>query len=55
MNKDNLHPLQSIWVWFAVKILRWKYIDIYSPDKEDVIAITFSMDEDYINKIEIIE
>jgi len=49
--EEKLHPLESIWLWFGVKIIKWKYIDIYCPDKEDVIAITFSMDEEYINKI----
>ncbi len=52
--KENLHPLQFIWLWFGVKILGWKYIDIYSPD-EDVIAMTFSMDEEYLDKVQKIE
>ena len=52
--QENLHPLQFIWLWFGVKILKWKFIDIYSPG-EDVIAMTFSMDEEYLDEVQKIE
>ncbi len=55
LNEEKLHPLQFIWLWFGAKILKWKYIDIYSPDKDNVVAITFSMDEEYIEKVGDIE
>jgi len=51
ITEEKMHPLQFIWLWFGVRILKWKYIDIYSPDKDSVIAMTFSMDEEYIERI----
>ena len=50
-----MHPLQYIWLWFGIKILKWEHIDIYSPDRKNIVAITFSMDKEYINKVQDIE
>jgi len=47
--------LLKFWIWYGTKIICFKYIDIYSPDKKDVIAITFSHSEYYINKVQSIE
>ena len=44
-----------IWLWFGTKILGWPFIDIYSADKENVTAITFSRSEEYIDKVMEIE
>ena len=33
----------------------FKYVDIYSPDKDTVTGVTFSQTEDYINKVSEIE
>lgn len=45
----------SIWIWFGKKILGFTCVDVYSPNKEDVVGITFSTSEIYINKVEKIE
>jgi len=47
--------LLKFWIWFGTKIIGFKNIDIYSPNKEDVIAVTFSHSEYYIDKIQEIE
>ena len=39
-----------IWIWLAVK-LGFEYMDVYSPDDENVTAITVSNSEKYIDKI----
>jgi hypothetical protein len=43
--------LLRFWLWFGLKFVGYNYVDIYSPDKEKVIGITFSMSEEYINKV----
>lgn len=56
MKKKNRLPILCfIWMWFGIKVLGWKIIDIYSPNKEDVEALTFSNNEEYIKKIGEIE
>ena len=47
-----IDKLFHIWVWLGLKVFRWEYVDIYSPDKDEVIAVTFSHDEEYIDKIQ---
>ena len=47
--------LFKIWLLFGIYVLRWTYISIYSPDKENVTAMTFSQDEKYIDKVEKVE
>jgi hypothetical protein len=44
--------LLKIFLWLGSKL--FKYVDIYSPDN-NVIGITFSNNEDYIEKISNIE
>lgn len=44
--------LTKIWLWIGAKLIGFNYIDIYSPDKKEVTAITFSRSEEYINKIQ---
>ena len=41
------------WIWLGKK-LGFNFVDMYAPD-EDVIAITFSKDEEYIDKVGEIE
>jgi len=53
--KEKLPFLCFIWMWFGVKVLGWRYVDIYSPDKENVEALTFSDNEKYIEKVGRIE
>ena len=43
------------WLWFGVTILKWQFIDIYTPDKEIVIAVTFSHDKEYVDKVSKVE
>ena len=40
----------QFWIWLGKK-LGFTFIDIYSPNKDKVVAVTFSTDEKYINKI----
>ena len=47
--------LLQFWIWFGTRILQFENIDIYSPNKEDVVAVTFSHSEMYISAIEKIE
>jgi len=44
--------LLRIFLWLGSKL--FKYVDIYAPDN-NVIGITFSNNEDYINKVTNIE
>jgi hypothetical protein len=43
----------QVFIWLGSKL--WTYVDICSPDQEVVKGITFSNDEDYINKISEVE
>lgn len=45
--------LLQIFLWIGSKL--WAYVDVYSPDKETVKAITFSNDEEYMEKISEVE
>ena len=51
----------KFFVWFGMTFLHFNYIDIYSPgfetgdENEKVVAVTFSISEEYINKIHNIE
>ena len=40
-----------IWMWIGVKLLKWPCISVYSPDKENVVAVTFSDSEEFINEV----
>lgn len=53
---DLKYQLFMIWVWFGHKLFGWHYIDLYSPNQDkdpnaEVIGITFSSSEEYINRI----
>lgn len=39
----------TVFIWLGSKL--WVYVDIYSPDKENVKGITFSNDKDYVEKL----
>jgi len=41
------------WLWTAINVLGWEHIILWAPDGEDgnVLAITFSMDEGYVDKV----
>ena len=44
------------WMLFGTKVLRYKYIDIYAPNKDDlIVGITFSTHEYYIDAVSKIE
>jgi len=47
--------LLKFWIWYGKIIIDFEHVDIYSPNKKDVVAITFSHSEDYIDKIQEIE
>ena len=47
--------LLRFWLWFGLKFIGYQYVDIYCPDKENVVAITFSTSEEYIKKVQNIE
>jgi len=42
--------LQKVWLWMGSKL--FLYIDVYSPSKKEVIAITFSNSDKYLDKIQ---
>lgn len=50
--------MKTLFEWVLFKLGVWllsrsfKHIDIYSPDKETVSAITFSINESYINRVQ---
>ena len=41
----------KLWIWTGQNVFGFDYIDVYSPDKEDVVAITFSSNKKYIDKL----
>jgi len=53
INKYISKILWAIFLWSGSKI--FSYVDVYSPDKEIVEAITFSNNEAYIEKISEVE
>ena len=44
-------------LWWAVKVLKFDFIDLKhsAVDSDELEAITFSWDEEYINKVNEIE
>jgi hypothetical protein len=45
----------KIWLWWAINILKWQYIDVKKGGDDGIEAITFSANEEYIDKISKIE
>jgi len=43
--------LLQIWLWCGLHIFGFKHVDIYSPDEDEVVGMTFSISEDYLDKI----
>jgi len=41
----------GLWTKFGCWVFGFKYLDIYSPNEDILTAITFSQNEEYINKI----
>jgi hypothetical protein len=44
------YMLLRFWLWFGLKFIGFDYVD--SPNKEEVLGITFSVSEEYINKVQ---
>lgn len=46
-----------LWIGFGIKVFRWEYASMYVPDKEkdELVAITFSQSEEYIERVTEIE
>lgn len=40
----------GVWMWIGCQILGFQWVDIYAP-KDEVVGVTFSFSEEYINKI----
>jgi hypothetical protein len=48
--------LLTIWIWLGTKVIGFELMDIYSPGESDnVVAITFSHSEMYLDKVQDIE
>ena len=50
--------LLTIWIWIGTKVIGFELVDIYSPgesENNNVVAVTFSHLETYINKVMEIE
>jgi hypothetical protein len=45
----------TFWLWWAVKLCKWTYIDIKRDSDDNVEAITFSLNKEYIDKVSEIE
>ena len=52
----------KFFIWFGMTFLHFNYIDIYSPgfekdnnNDEKVVAVTFSISDEYINKVHNLE
>lgn len=54
------HKIFWLWMYFGMRFLGYKFVDLFVPiqDEEgdgDVVGITFSTDEGYIDKVQEIE
>jgi hypothetical protein len=50
------HLLLMFFVWFGTKVIGFPLVDIYSPgESENVVAVTFSHSEMYLDKVQDIE
>lgn len=41
----------KLWLFIRLGVKLFNCVDIYSPDKDEVVAVTFSNSESYINKV----
>ena len=44
-----------IFMWIGTKLIGFPFVDLYSPDRENIEAITFSFNEEYAERIGKIE
>lgn len=51
MKNIILWSVFKIWILIGSKILGFRWLNVYSLDKENVTAVTFSQDEEHVNKI----
>ena len=48
--------LLTIWIWIGTKVIGFELVDVYSQgESKDVVAVTFSHSEPYIDKVMEIE